>query len=119
MSAWEDLCDNCGKCCSVFGSKFACPALDVKTNMCKRYKTRLTEQCCGKITPENVLTLHEQGLLPDTCAYVRHAKNKKQLENPEKVKLQPFYRAPHALRMKYYRARAKWLKENNNGEKNQ
>lgn len=86
---WEDICDGCGKCCSVLDSCFACPFLDCKTNRCTTYETRFQSQpLCAAVTPESTLQLHKDGVLPDSCAYVRVMKHQEPLPRPvEKAKL--------------------------------
>lgn len=69
---WEALCDGCGHCCRLPGTVVGCPGLDTKTNRCKVYEKRCETEVCVKVTPENVRSLHDRGVLPDTCGYVRH-----------------------------------------------
>ncbi len=111
---WEDLCDGCGKCCEAGGcgaSGFGCPLLDTTTNRCMDYPGRLNHHyaMASKVTPENTLSLHRQGRLPDSCAYVRFAKGQAPLTRPvERAKLTPWLLAPEKLTSKYNKARAEW-----------
>lgn len=109
---WEALCDNCGKCCSITAPKcgvgYACPALDTTTNLCTQYDDRLTEFLCLKVKPCNVLDLWAQGVLPDSCAYVRHEKGQPPIKGPPCATLTPFELAPKAVRSNYERALKKW-----------
>ncbi|MCR5762240.1 MAG: YcgN family cysteine cluster protein [Treponema sp.] len=76
---WESVCDGCGKCCyrkyitgngkkeRLYYTKVACNFLNLKTNRCTVYDTRLTD-CpeCEKLSKENLASCD---WLPDTCAY--------------------------------------------------
>jgi uncharacterized cysteine cluster protein YcgN (CxxCxxCC family) len=87
--AWEDLCDGCGKCCQIKPG-IACPALG-EDNRCTDYKDRHVNWICLPVEPNNVERLHKNGILPDSCAYVRHMRGKPPLPRPvEKIKLIPF-----------------------------
>ena len=113
---WEELCDGCGKCCGLTGPKngtgIACPGLDVAKNRCTVYDTRLTTHICLKVEPDNVEELHQRGILPDSCAYVRHVKGQEPLDRPVPVAtLIPFALAPKGFKRKYWKAQKQWLKE--------
>lgn len=107
---WEDLCDGCGKCCAFGSSNVACPSFNVKTRRCMNYDKRLETEICSYVRPSNVLSLHGRGILPDSCAYVRHMKKEPPLEVIEEAALIPFALAPLSTRMKYKKARKKWLR---------
>ena len=77
---WEDLCDGCGKCCILTPTQFICPGLDTRTRRCSVYETRHETYPCLKVTPSNVSRLNRTGVLPDSCAYVRHEKGLAPLE---------------------------------------
>lgn len=79
---FEDLCDGCGKCCEISDSGVACPGLDTETNRCTVYAARLTTHVCTKLTPQNVKTLHQKRVLPDSCAYVRYYRGQEPLQRP-------------------------------------
>jgi uncharacterized protein len=75
-SAWEEICDHCGRCCyekyeyrgKIFYSKKPCQYLDLETNECKVYSERTKYQPeCAQLTPELV----SAGILPDDCPYVK------------------------------------------------
>ena len=108
---WEELCDGCGLCCNSNRPKtrrgFACPALDVRTRRCTSYETRLDRFICLKVTPENTLDLHQRGILPDSCAYVRHELGLPPVTPPE-VELVPFDLAPKSEQRRYMKARDEW-----------
>ena len=113
---WEALCDGCGKCCGLSqpkdGTGVACPGLNVQTNRCTVYKKRLTTHICLEVRPDNVLTLHGRGILPDSCAYVLHTLGQSPLDRPvEEAKLIPFALAPLQVRRNYRSAQKRWLKE--------
>ena len=107
---WEKICDGCGKCCSFANAPIACPSLDCSTNRCMNYANRLeTESCCMKVSPSNVLLLHQEGALPDSCAYVRFAYGLDPLPRPvEPARLIPFILAPLEMQKKYQQANEKW-----------
>ncbi len=107
---WEAMCDGCGKCCAFGDSNVACPSLNVKTNRCIRYNGRLLREMCMPVIPSNVLTLHGMGVLPDSCAYVRHTLKKPPLETIEKAALMPFAKASLSVRRAYARNRRLYLK---------
>lgn len=74
---WEDLCDNCGKCCELriesgpisTGAGVMCPYR--RDGRCSIYPFRKrVVKSCKNVTPENVLKIG----LPDSCAYVKWAK---------------------------------------------
>lgn len=112
---WEELCDGCGKCCGLTrpkdGTGVACPGLDVARNMCAVYDRRLSTHICLKVEPDNVEELHQRGILPDSCAYVRHVQGKEPLDSPvPEAKLIPFALAPKKFKREYWRAEKAWLK---------
>lgn len=73
--AWDAICKNCGVCClykiNIDGkthySRYACNHCDLRTKLCKRYKERLTDDNCIKITLRDIVA---EKCLPDSCAYV-------------------------------------------------
>ena len=75
---WEELCDGCGKCCGLIKRPggVACPGLDTLTNRCTVYENRHQKELCLPVTPSNTMTLHRNGILPDSCAYVRYMQRK-------------------------------------------
>ena len=108
---WESLCDSCGKCCQLEQSGFACPSLDCTTNRCTDYENRLDREMCLKVTPSNTLMLHRRGILPSSCAYVRHVQRKAPLPRPvEPARLVPFCVSGYNFQRKYNKARKLWYK---------
>ena len=87
-SEWEQLCDGCGTCCNA-ANGVACPSLDQPTGRCTVYENRFEVERCLKITPANTMWMHDQGILPDTCAYVRHMRGQPLAPIPENT-LIPF-----------------------------
>ena len=74
---WEDLCDQCGKCCLnkieyegnhyVSYTNVVCKLFDNNTCACSDYSNRKKKvPDCIKLTPLLVKKLKD---LPDTCAY--------------------------------------------------
>jgi len=106
---WDALCDRCAKCCIIKNSSYACPSLNVKTKRCTKYATRVTSETCLPVMPGNVETLHARGVLPDSCAYVRHAQNKAPLEEIPEVPMVAYALAPLKFRRSYERERKRWL----------
>lgn len=99
---WEALCDGCGICCGFRPDhKIACPGLDRKTKRCTVYETRHDTYICLKVKPENVEELHAEGILPDSCGYVRYWQGKEPLDEVPSVKMIPFTSAPRALQRNY------------------
>ncbi len=96
-------------CCRFKNSEYCCPSFNVKTKQCMNYAERFSKEICLPVRPDNVLSLHAKGILPDSCAYVRHAKKKPPLE-PEEVALVPFALAPLSVRRRYEKARKRWLR---------
>lgn len=78
VSAWEELCLRCGRCCfekyedddgTIFFTATPCRYLDVVTRQCKVYERRFDiNPDCISLTPELVKSLH---WLHDGCAYRR------------------------------------------------
>jgi uncharacterized cysteine cluster protein YcgN (CxxCxxCC family) len=73
-SAWEDICDQCGRCCyekleyrgKIFYTTTPCPHLDRKTRLCRIYSSRFSRYPeCTQLTPE----LAQAGILPADCPY--------------------------------------------------
>jgi hypothetical protein len=109
---WDDMCDGCAKCCEFKGTGgIACPGLDTETNRCTVYEKRLRTHTCLKVDPDNTMELHERGILPDTCAYVRHMQGLEPLEHVEPAKLRPYSEAGFMLKLEYEMLRQKWLLE--------
>ncbi|MGD9664448.1 MAG: YcgN family cysteine cluster protein [Novosphingobium sp.] len=80
---WEALCDGCGQCClhkledadtgEVLHTNVACKLLDLETAQCSNYRNRRAfVPDCLRLTAR---LLPEIRWLPDTCAYVRRAKD--------------------------------------------
>lgn len=110
-SEWESLCDGCGACCRVSpDSDIACPGLDTSSNRCTVYEKREKVHPCVPVTPDNVLILHHFGVLPDTCAYVRHAKGQPQLEPAPYHVLRPYSEADAKAVRQYESRRREWKK---------
>ena len=117
--AWEDLCDGCGKCCAIHsvgrhgrneGCGVACPSLDTTTNQCSVYSKRHDTEMCLAVRPSNVMSLHRDGILPDSCAYVRHMQKKPPLPRPvARANLVPFKLSSPDLQKRYILKRDKWL----------
>lgn len=119
---WEDLCDGCGKCCTLkrtlkSPNKIACPGLDVVSNRCMVYEVRQETWPCAKVDPDNVVTLFRQGVLPPSCAYVRHTYGLPPLENPPQAKHLPFHLASNEFKMEFVRDAKKALKSNSEARK--
>lgn len=87
--AWESICEQCGLCCLVkvvdnFGriwlTDIHCDMLDVETRRCKCYPENTKENSSGLRTgganPNccflNHNNLHNDYLVPASCAYVQH-----------------------------------------------
>ena len=111
---WEALCDGCALCCRVDKQhNVACPSLDCDKRRCTVYERRTQTETCVKMTPGNVASLHERGVLPDTCGYVRWMQGKEPARLPPEqvpeVPLVPFILAPFEWQNRYVRIRKKWL----------
>ena len=103
---WEGLCNHCGDCCNLFNSGTACPVYDLKNKCCSNYEIRKKlNPNCTKLTPDNVLFLHENGVLSDRCNYVRHMKGQELVWDVEKADLKAFTEATTEFRMYYYATR--------------
>lgn len=119
--AFEDMCDGCGKCCSIasIGGKHtgigvACPSLDTETNRCTAYEERHDKEMCLKVTPDNIAYLRQAGILPESCAYVQFYLRKKMPPPPflvERAKLVPFVLGGLDLQKNYLLKREEWLSE--------
>jgi uncharacterized protein len=77
-SAWESLCDGCGKCClnkleeeetdRTYYTDVGCRLLDGETCRCHDYEHRQEQVSdCVRLTPRNLKTIT---WLPPSCAYV-------------------------------------------------
>lgn len=76
---WEDICDNCGKCClitlqdedsgDIYRTNVICRYYDLNKHCCSVYAKRcqLVPECL-KLTEDNVDKLP---FMPKTCAYRR------------------------------------------------
>lgn len=91
---WEALCDGCGGCCDMDNTGYACPGLDCETKRCTVYETRHKMYPCLKVTPDNVFDLHQRGILPSTCGYVRHMCGQEPLTEVPEYILVPYAKAP-------------------------
>ena len=107
---WEQLCDGCGKCCELERSGFACPSLDCTTNRCTDYANRLDREMCLRVHPGNVLALHKQGMLPESCGYVRYMQGKAPLLMIEQARLVPFCVSGLKFQKHYNAARKEWYR---------
>lgn len=111
---WEDLCDGCALCCrsgvDQCGVEYACPKLG-EDRRCTVYSKRLSTEMCVKVSPSTVGPLHAAGILPASCAYVRHAKGQRPYKLPlENVRpLIAFDLAPRPMRRRHAKAKVKWL----------
>ena len=75
MSAWEAICEHCGRCCyekyeyrgKIFYGDTPCEYLDTATHLCRIYAQRseLNPEC-ARLTPKLVTS----GILPPDCPYV-------------------------------------------------
>ena len=108
---WEQLCDRCGKCCMIRPTKYMCKGFDCSTHQCSVYKKRTTTYPCNKVTPENTLELHARGILPDSCAYVRHKKGLPPLPLAEipRVQMVPYNLAPQVIKNAFEEETKKWV----------
>lgn len=96
---WEALCDGCGLCCGIRPDKvYACPGLNCKTRRCTVYADRHRKYPCLPVTEQNTLELLAAGVLPSSCAYVRHAKGESPLDDPPVAELIPITLAPLSTR---------------------
>lgn len=96
----EALCNKCGKCCELFGSGYACPQFNVKTNRCNNYKNRRNLFPCRYA--EDVVDK-----LPLDCPFVTGCQ-------PEKVDyavLKPYHSAPLSIRRHVDRKVKEYLRE--------
>jgi uncharacterized cysteine cluster protein YcgN (CxxCxxCC family) len=106
---FEALCDGCAKCCSI-GDGVACPGLDTACNRCTVYAKRQVTEMCVRLTPHNILRLHEVGILPDSCAYVRYEQGLPPLDRPvEKARLTPFSAASAEKKEAYTEHKIEWF----------
>jgi len=77
-TAWEAICNRCGKCCyvkfinpngTISQSNIPCQYLDTKTRLCKVYNRRFeVNPDCLAITAD---LIRMPGFLPDDCPYKR------------------------------------------------
>ena len=118
---WEQLCDRCGKCCTIRPTNFMCKGYDCSTGNCKVYEKRTQTYPCSKVTPENTMELHARGVLPDSCAYVRYKKGLPPLDFVPPVKMIPYEMAPKVIQEKFTVLTKEWLankkKEKKQGKK--
>ncbi len=56
---------------------------------------------CKELSEDNVLELHENGVLPDHCNYVLHMQGK-ELQWPDPKEMRPFKEAPKSFKLTYY-----------------
>lgn len=115
---FEDVCDGCAKCCAFPKARgIACPGLDVETNRCTVYEKRFDTYICAKVTSDNVMSLHDRGILPDSCAYVRWERGQPALPRPvEAAVLIPFMLAPRDFQRRYNRANKAYLKSRSSAQ---
>jgi len=75
MSAWDDRCLRCGRCCfekiehedRIYYTDVPCEHLDLETRLCRIFYDRL--QLKPECMPLDEETL-ERGILPQDCPYV-------------------------------------------------
>ena len=108
---WEDLCDGCGKCCSIRPTSFMCKGFDCATKKCRVYKKRTETYPCNNVTPQNTLQLHAMGILPDSCAYVRYKKGLPPLPRDEipPMKMIPYELAPKIVKDQFESETRRWV----------
>ena len=106
---WEQLCDRCGKCCMIRPTVFMCKGYDCSTGKCRVYEKRMETYPCCKVTPENTMELYAKGVLPDSCAYVRHKKGLPPLDFVPPVKMIPYEMAPTIIRQRFDIETKRWL----------
>jgi len=86
-----------------------CKGYDCSTGKCRVYEKRTETYPCNKVTPENTLELHAQGVLPDTCAYVRHKKGLPPLDFVPPIKMIPYELAPAEAKRQFEEQTRQWL----------
>lgn len=64
---------------------------------------------CVKVTPENTLELHAKGVLPDSCAYVRHKKGLPPLTFVPPIKMVPYEMAPEFVKQRFDIETKRWV----------
>ena len=106
---WEQLCDRCGKCCTIRPTNFMCKGYDCSTGNCRVYEKRTETYPCVKVTPENTMELHAKGVLPDSCAYVRHKKGLPPLAFVPPIKMVPYEMAPTIVQQQFELKTKHWL----------
>ena len=71
---WEQICLKCGKCCvfkwddgkDILFSNRLCDGFDVASGLCKRYDTRICDDC---LKVDFKVLCEKSHLLPEECAY--------------------------------------------------
>lgn len=106
---WEALCDGCGACCRIPNTQYACKGLDAETKRCTVYNKRHDTYPCLPVTPHNVMDLHARGILPDSCAYVRHEKGQPPQEPPEYI-IVPYEKSPLNIKRHFESETRQYLK---------
>ena len=106
---WEQLCDRCGKCCTIRPTAFMCKGYDCSTGSCRVYEKRTETYPCSKVTPENTMELHSKGVLPDSCAYVRYKKGLPPLAIVPPIKMVPYEMAPMIVQEQFEIKTKHWL----------
>ena len=77
LQEWEQLCDRCGKCCTlkledentgvVYDTHVVCRYFDLANGLCQCYQTRSSKVPeCVRLTPDN---LGDTYFMPQSCAY--------------------------------------------------
>jgi uncharacterized cysteine cluster protein YcgN (CxxCxxCC family) len=105
---WESLCECNGFCCRI-APGIACPSLDVATGLCTVYEKRDEVETCTRLTPESVAKMHEIGVLPPDCGYVRVLHGKDPGSGPECPPLIPFEAADAGTQVRYLLRRREWF----------
>ncbi|MDL2211517.1 hypothetical protein LJB88_01425 [Erysipelotrichaceae bacterium OttesenSCG-928-M19] len=76
---WDDLCNQCGKCCYarsysdngkvIVDENYPCEYLNTETNLCSVFEKRY--QMSSNCASVNLFRALFSPLLPDDCAYAR------------------------------------------------
>jgi len=100
---WEDLCNHCGDCCQMWGTKYVCPLYDLQNNRCRDYKNRFSKiSDCVQVAPDNIDRLLAGGVLSNRCNYVRNLQGKDLLWDVEPKPRKAFASAPIQFKAHYY-----------------
>jgi uncharacterized cysteine cluster protein YcgN (CxxCxxCC family) len=105
---WDDICRCNGFCCRI-APGIACPSLDTETRLCKVYDKRDETETCTRLTPETVPEMHQRGVLPDECGYVRMYHGEDPGPGPKSPDLIPFEAADAGTQVRYLLRRREWF----------